>query len=66
MRPEQRLEADGRQGRTDVRLYAQLGLRLPAELAVRLKRFCSKSRRSLNQTVIQALEQYLATKPPGQ
>ena len=42
-----------------LRLYAQLGLRLPAELAVRLKRYCQESGKSANKAVMEALTQYL-------
>ena len=47
-----------------VRLFAQLGIRLPGELAVRLKTYCQQSGESLNKTVAVALEQYLAVKVP--
>ena len=42
-----------------LRLYAQLGLRLPAELAMRLKRYCQESGKSANKAVMEALTQYL-------
>jgi hypothetical protein len=42
------------------RLYAQLGLRIPGDLAVRLKRHCQESRQGLNATVAQALDEYLS------
>jgi len=45
---------------TKLRLYAQLGLRLPAELALRLRRYCQKSGKSANKAVMEALAQYLA------
>jgi hypothetical protein len=44
---------------TTLRLYAQLGLRLPAELALRLKRYCQESGKSANKAVMEALAQYL-------
>ena len=44
-----------------IRLYAQLGLRLPAPLAMRLKRFCATSGRSLNAVTQAALVRYLVT-----
>jgi len=44
---------------TRLRLYAQLGLRLPAELALRLKRYCQESGKSANKAVMEALTQYL-------
>ena len=42
-----------------LRLFAQLSLRLPGELARRLKAHCQESGQSLNRTVTEALEQYL-------
>ena len=45
---------------TKLRLYAQLGLRLPAELALRLRRYCQESGKSANKAVMEALVQYLA------
>ena len=42
-----------------IRLYAQLGLRLPAPLAMRLKRFCGASGQSLNAVTQAALVRYL-------
>lgn len=45
---------------TKLRLYAQLGLRLPAELALRLRRYCQESGKSANKAVMEALAQYLA------
>jgi hypothetical protein len=45
---------------TKLRLYAQLGLRLPAELALRLRRYCQASGKSANKAVMEALTQYLA------
>ena len=44
---------------TRLRLYAQLGLRLPAELALRLRRYCQGSGKSANKAVMEALAQYL-------
>ncbi len=43
----------------EIRLYAQLGLRLPAELAMRLKKFCGASGKSLNAVTLEALTRYL-------
>jgi hypothetical protein len=45
-----------------VRLYAQLGVRLPANLALQLRNFCRASRQSLNTTVVHALDEYLAAR----
>jgi hypothetical protein len=45
-----------------VRLYAQLGLRVPEELAVRLKAHCRASGKSMNRTVMEALNRYLGDK----
>lgn len=42
-----------------LRLYAQLGLRVPEELALRLKRHCQASGKSVNRTVMEALARYL-------
>jgi Resolvase, N terminal domain len=42
-----------------IRLYAQLGLRLPAPPAMRLKRFCAASGQSLNAVTQAALVRYL-------
>lgn len=59
MKPRRR----GRQTPPDdepgLRLYAQLGLRIPGELALRLKKHCQESGQSLNATVIEALTEYL-------
>lgn len=46
----------------DVKLVAQLAARVPGELALRLRKFCQDSGRSFNQTVAEALEQYLDRK----
>ena len=35
--------------------YAQLGLRLPADLAMRLRQYCASTGRSVNATVQEAL-----------
>ena len=43
----------------ELRLYAQLGLRVPAEIAVRLKRYCQETGKSANKVVMEALAQYL-------
>ena len=43
----------------ELRLYAQLGLRVPAELALRLRRYCQESGKSVNKAVMEALAQYL-------
>lgn len=42
-----------------VRVFSQLGVRLPAELASRLRGFSVRSGRSLNAIVVSALERYL-------
>lgn len=42
-----------------LRLYAQLGLRVPAELALQLRRYCQGSGKSANMAVMEALVQYL-------
>jgi hypothetical protein len=44
----------------DLRLYAQLGLRVPADIALRLKRYCQQSGKSANRAVVEALMQYLS------
>jgi predicted HicB family RNase H-like nuclease len=46
----------------ELRLYAQLGLRVPAEIAIRLKRYCQESGKSVNKAVMEALAQYLSEK----
>jgi len=46
----------------DLKLVAQLAVRVPGELALRLKRFCRESGQSFNETVAEALEQYLNQK----
>lgn len=46
----------------ELRLYAQLGLRVPAEIALRLKRYCQESGKSVNKAVMEALAQYLSEK----
>lgn len=46
----------------DLKLVAQLAVRVPGELALRLRKFCQESGRSFNQTVAEAVEQYLAHK----
>lgn len=45
-----------------LKLIAQLAVRVPGDLALRLKRFCQETGQSFNQTVAEALEQYLARK----
>ena len=47
-------------GAPDLKLVAQLAVRVPGGLALRLRNFCQESGRSFNQTVGEALEQYLA------
>ncbi len=54
-RPERSMESEP----AGLRLYAQLGLRVPAELALRLKRYCHESGKSANRAVMEALAQYL-------
>ncbi|MGH7411400.1 MAG: hypothetical protein ACREJ6_10150, partial [Candidatus Methylomirabilis sp.] len=44
----------------DLKLIAQLAVRVPGGLALRLRNFCQESGRSFNQTVGEALEEYLA------
>jgi len=46
-------------GEPVIRLYAQLGLRLPAPLAMRLKRFCAARGQSLNAVTQAALVRYM-------
>lgn len=46
----------------DLRLVAQLAVRVPGEVALRLRKFCQETGQSFNQTVAEALEQYLAQK----
>ena len=46
----------------DLKLVAQLAVRVPGELALRLRKFCQETGQSFNQTVEGALEQYLAKK----
>ena len=46
----------------DLKLIAQLAVRVPGELALRLRKFCGGTGQSFNQTVAEALEQYLAQK----
>jgi predicted HicB family RNase H-like nuclease len=43
-----------------VRVFSQLGVRLPAELAGRLKAFSMRSGQSLNAIVVTALTRYLS------
>lgn len=46
----------------DLKLVAQLAARVPGELALRLRKFCQETGQGFNQTVAEALEQYLAQK----
>lgn len=46
----------------DLKLVAQLAVRVPGELALRLRKFCQETGQSFNQTVAEALEHYLAKK----
>jgi hypothetical protein len=46
----------------ELRLYAQLGLRVPAEIAIRLKRYCQESGKSVNKVVMEAVARYLSEK----
>ena len=46
----------------DLKLVAQLAVRVPGELALRLRKFCQETGQSFNQTAAEALEQYLAKK----
>ncbi len=47
---------------SDLKLFAQLAVRVPGELALRLRRFCQESGQSFNQIVAEALERYLDQK----
>lgn len=47
---------------SDVKLVAQLAVRVPGELALRLRKFCQESGQSFNQIVAEALQQYLNQK----
>jgi hypothetical protein len=51
----------GRADSTDrgPRLFAQLAVRLPADVATRLRTFCKRTGSSMNQTVTAAVAQYL-------
>jgi hypothetical protein len=42
-----------------ITLYAQVGLRLPGDLAVRLKRYCAATGRALNDVAKEALIRFL-------
>ncbi len=44
----------------ELKLVAQLAVRVPGELALRLRRFCQETGQNFNQTVTEALEKYLA------
>lgn len=46
----------------ELKLLAQLAVRVPGEVALQLRKFCQESGRSFNETVAEALEQYLAQK----
>ena len=46
----------------DLKLVAQLAARVPGELALRLRKFCQETGQSFNQTVAEALQQYLVQK----
>ena len=46
----------------DLKLVARLAVRVPGEVALRLRKFCQETGQSFNQTVAEALEQYLAQK----
>lgn len=59
-RGQKRQRAEASSG--GIRLFAQVGVRLPAELAVRLKRYSQESGESLNRAVALALEAYLTAK----
>ncbi len=43
----------------EITLYAQVGLRLPGELALRLKKYCAHTGRSLNQVAKEAIVRFL-------
>jgi predicted HicB family RNase H-like nuclease len=44
----------------ELKLYALLSVRLPADLAMELKRACTAQGTSVNATVIGAIREYLA------
>ena len=63
MKRQRRKSPGAVQGEGDapgLKLVAQLAVRVPGELALRLRKFCQESGRSFNQIVADALEQYLA------
>jgi hypothetical protein len=43
----------------DLRLYAQLNVRIPGKVALRLRRHCRESNRTVTKAVVEALESYL-------
>ena len=72
------IHSAGRKARTDrrdpeppptasppIRVFSQLGVRLPAELAIRLRAFSVRSGRSLNAIVAAALDRYLSHEEVG-
>ena len=58
---KRRIDGATERNGSGVRLYAQLGLRVPADMALRLKRYCQLSGKSANRAVMEALAQYLGT-----
>lgn len=64
--PEQKRDAELRAAAPPVvtpppvRVFSQLGVRLPAELAGRLRAFSMRSGQSLNAIVARALDRYLS------
>ena len=60
--PKSRQAAYAEPDAPDLKLVAQLAVRVPGELALRLRKFCQETGQSFNQTVAEALEQYLAKK----
>jgi len=46
----------------NLRLFAQLGVRLSADVALRLREYCRASEQSINATVEAALTEYLDRK----
>ena len=61
-RPKGQLAVHAEQEPPDLKLVAQLAVRVPGQLALRLKRFCRESGQSFNESVAEALEQYLDQK----
>ncbi len=51
--------AKGRPSEARITLYAQVGLRLPGDLALRLKQYCAATSRPLNDVAKEALVRFL-------